>query len=249
VDTVARTKLALPIEGGPGHRALSAFNKGYRAYHCVRPAPARGRPSGGITVFLRETSPLFTLPGLRVVGDPSLGVLWVEVPALTLTIAVCYFSPAGSMVYSSGLVRPDPISGLLDGLRAAEAKSHQHVVLGDLNIRIGRLSCDVPAHVAVPPALSDPSTLPALHALLNTPHHRASRDTTRSGRQQAEGLLNGLQSVSSVVLNGRAPGDEGGGPHTAYTYWTGKGAAHRVGNSVVDLGCVSATLYQRVRQF
>jgi hypothetical protein len=103
----------------------------------------------------------------------------------------------------------------------------------------------IPAHVAVPPALSDPSTLPALHALLNILHHRASRDTTRSGRPQAEALLNGLQSVSSVVLNGRAPGDEEG----AHTYWTGEGAAHCVGQSVVDLGCVSATLYQRVRWF
>jgi hypothetical protein len=215
---------------------------GYQPFHCVRPAPVRGRPSGGITVFVRRTSPLLLAGGLRVESDPRLGVLWVVSAAFRLTVAICYFSPHGSAVYGSGLVCADPVSGLLAGLREAEARSHKHLVLGDMNIRLGPLSCDVPARLAAPPGAL--GLLPDLHALQNVPQRRTSRDRAVPHRRQAEALLNGLLSVSSVVLNGRAPGDEGGA-HTCWTALTGGG----LGNSVVDLACVSVDMYRQVERF
>ncbi len=151
---------------------------GYSAYHCVRPRPARGRPHGGITVFLRRSSPLLLGSGLRVTSDPVAGIVWLVVPAFRLTVAVCYFSPAGSAVYASGLVDSDPLAALFAGLREAEARGDKHMVLGDLNIRLGTLSCDVPSNIAVPPGLSDPSVLPTIHHLRFVPSQRRSMDLT-----------------------------------------------------------------------
>lgn len=224
---------------------LDGLLPGYQSYHCVRPRPSRGRPHGGIAVFVRRQSPLFEGAGLRVTCDPSAGIVWLVVPRLALTVAVCYFSPHGSAVYSSGVVAPDPLAALLAGLRAAEARGDKHIVLGDLNIRIGTLSCDVPFNTAVPPGLSDPSVFPPLHHLLGVPAHRRSQDLAVPNRARAVELLQGLFSVSSVVLNGRAPGDEEG----AHTCLSNPLSEAPVGASVVDLACASTALYGMVRSF
>jgi hypothetical protein len=54
-----------------------------------------------------------------------------------------------------------------------------------------------------------------------------------------------MRSVCRVVLNGRAPGDDGG----ACTYYAIYGAGHMMGQSVIDLGAVSASLFAGVRNF
>lgn len=217
---------------------------GYQAYHCVRPRPERGRPHGGITVFVRRLSPLFLGSGLTVTSDCAAGIVWLVVPAFQLTVAVCYFSPAGSAVYSSGVVHPDPLAALFVGLREAEARGHKHLVVGDLNIRIGGLSCDVPSNLAVPPGLSDPSALPTLHHLRYVPSRRSTMDLTVPNKARAVEFLQGLFSVSSVVLNGRAPGDEEGN-HTCFSTQS----EVPVGASVVDLACASTPLYGLVQAF
>lgn len=218
---------------------------GYQAYHCVRPRPSRGRPHGGITVFLRRLSPLYVHSGLQVTSDPAAGIVWLVAPAFKLTVAVCYFSPSGSAVYGSGVVASDPLAALFAGLREAEARGHKHLVIGDLNIRIGALSSDVPSNLAVPPGLSDPSVLPTLHHLRYVPSQRRTMDLTVPNKTRAVEFLQGLFSVSSVVLNGRAPGDEEGS-HTCYSNPL---ADTPVGASVVDLACASTSLYGLVRSF
>lgn len=218
---------------------------GYQAYHCVRPRPDRGRPHGGITVFVRRLSPLFVDSGLRVTSDPAAGIVWLVCPGFMLTVAICYFSPSSSAVYLSGVVNSDPFEALFEGLREAEARGHKHLVVGDLNTRIGDLSSDVPSNLAVPPSLSDPSALPTLHHLRFIPSHRRTLDLSIPNRARALALLEGLFSVSSVVLNGRAPGDEEGS-HTCFV--TAVSGAP-MGASVVDLACASTSLYGLVQSF
>lgn len=218
---------------------------GYDVYHCVRPRPARGRPHGGITVFVRRLSPLCLGSGLRVTSDPAAGIVWLVVPAVRLTLAVCYFSPPGSAVYASGLVDPDPTAALFAGLREAESRGHKHLVLGDLNMRVGALSCDVPSNLAVPPGLSDPSVLPTLHHLRYVPSQRRTLDLTVPSHSRAVRFMQGLFAVSSVVLNGRAPGDEEGN----FTCYSNPLSAAPVGASVVDLACASTSLYGLVQSF
>lgn len=217
---------------------------GYTVWHCARPQPLRGRPSGGTSVFVKQDSALYRSHGFSVTSDPAAGIVWVVSPAYQLTIAVCYFSPPGSAVYGGGLVHPDPMSVLFAGLRDAEGKGHKHLIMGDLNIRIGRLCLDVP-ELAIPPPLQEPTVLPNLHHLSEIPQHRGSMDTTIPSRSRAETLLNGLFAASSVVLNGRAPGDEAG----SHTCWQGSEGGQITGCSVVDLACVSVALYKAVQLF
>ena len=224
---------------------LEGLLPGYDVHHCVRPRPARGRPHGGITVFVKQLSPLSVGSGVRVTPDAAAGIVWLVVPAFRLTVAVCYFSPAGSAVYASGVVDADPVAALFAGLREAEARGDKHLVLGDLNIRLGALSCDVPSNMAVPPGLGDPSVLPTLHYLRYVPSQRHSMDLTIPNQSRAVGFLEGLFSVSSVVLNGRAPGDEEG----HFTCLANPLADTSVGASVVDLACASTSLYSLVDSF
>jgi hypothetical protein len=179
----------------------------YDAYHCVRPRPSRGRPHGGITVFVERLSALRMGSGLTVTTDQRAGIVWVVVPGFRLTVAVCYFSPHGSAVYTSGVVDADPMAALFEGLSAAEARGHKHLVLGDLNMRIGRLSCDVPDNLAVPRGFNDPSVLPTLHHLRCVPSHRHSMDLSVPSRPRAMEFMNGvvvcvvLSCVCSTTLN------------------------------------------------
>ena len=63
-------------------------------------------------------------------------------------------------------------------------------------------------------------------------------DLTVPNKTRAVDFLQGLFSVSSVVLNGRAPGDEEG----SHTCFSNPLSETPVGTSVVDLACASPSL-------
>ena len=84
-----------------------------------------------------------------------------------------------------------------------------------------------------------------MQGFLDIPRHSASMDSVVGNQQLALGLLSGLSSVSSVVLNGRAPGDADG----CFTCLSVSGAGDVTGLSVVDLACASTSLWGMVRQF
>jgi len=79
---------------------------GCAVWHCVRPQPMRGRPSGGTSVFVKQDSALCQGRGFSVTSDPVAGIVRVVSVAYQLTIAVCYFSPPGSAVYGGEFVPP-----------------------------------------------------------------------------------------------------------------------------------------------
>jgi hypothetical protein len=88
----------------------------------------------------------------------------------------------------------------------------------------------------------DPPSMPVLATALATeyagiPGPRASCDTFVN--PAAANFLRSLRSVGSVVLNGRAAGDDTG----ACTYYALDAAGHMMGQSVVDLGIVSNSLF------
>ena len=58
---------------------------GYAAHHCVRPEREGVPVSGGITVLIREGSPLLA-GGVSVRCDASTGIVWIEVPAREPTL-------------------------------------------------------------------------------------------------------------------------------------------------------------------
>jgi hypothetical protein len=129
------------------------------------------------------------------------------------------------------------------GLREGDAKGHKHLVMGDLNIRVGGLSADVPSQLAIPPALEEPSPLPDLHHLAAIPQRRHSLDRSVPNRQRSLAFLEGLFASSSVVLNGRAPGDAEG----CHTCWSWSANDQLLGHSVVDYACVSVSMFHAVR--
>jgi hypothetical protein len=139
----------------------------------------------------------------------------------------------------------DPLSVLFAGLREVDAKGHKHLVMGDRNIRVRGLSADVPLQLAIPPALEEPSPLPDLHHLAAIPQRRHSLDRSVPNRQRALAFLEGLFASSSVVLNGRAPGDAEG----CHTCWSWSANDQLLGHSVVDYACVSVSMFQAVREF
>ena len=207
---------------------------GYAAHHCVRPEREGASVSGGITVLVREGSPLFA-GGVRVRCDAATGIVWVEVPARELCMACCYFSPANSAVYNDPFFARNPVACLLDGLEAAKARGlTHHIIMGDLNCRIGTLHDDVPHSVVLPP-LSTPLTQALDHDVRGIPARRCSCDIT-THQAAAKALLDGLFHAACVVLNGRAPGDESG-QCTCWKFSARSGAYF--GSSVVDFGIVS----------
>jgi hypothetical protein len=231
---------------------------GYHAHHCcrARPVAGRGRPHGGITVLLRNDCALFR-GTIQVRGDSHAGILWVELPDAQLTMAFCYFSPASSTPYAAGVLHPDPAGMLFDGLAAARQNGHRLMVWGDFNVRIGTLSNDVPlaSNVVLPPFLnlSDDTFV---HAYDGIPSARNSEDQGVPNRAEAVRFLHAVHDAQCVVLNGRAPGDNGG----AYTYGEpaspvtnpsrngGQAATTLSGISAIDLVLVSCSLFACVQE-
>ena len=233
---------------------------GYQAHHCCRARPprGRGRPHGGITVLLRNGCPLLRDTTMQVRCDPHAGILWIQLPAAQLMMAFCYFSPSSSALYSTGVLHPDPLGVLFDGLAAARQDGHRLMVWGDFNVRIGTLSNDVPppSSIVLPPFLSvtDDTFVHAYHGI---PAMRNSEDQGVPNRAEAIRFLHGMHDARCVVLNGRAPGDTGG----AYTYGQpatpvytppGSDEAHATGTlsgiSAIDLVAVSCSLFASVHE-
>jgi hypothetical protein len=210
---------------------------GYIAHHCVRPSAlvrGPGRHSGGVTVLLRESSQYFGEGvHVRVHLEAATGILLVANDTYALTVAACYFSPANSNVYASGLVSDQYLQALFGHAHTARAAGHEFVSLGDYNIRTGTLQDDVDG---VPMDAGPVAGLAGLPAG-NVPAARASQDSRTC--ENALSLLLGLNSCGCVLLNGRAPGDPQG---RATCYKNG-------GSSVVDYGVVSVGLFPSVQSF
>ncbi len=68
---------------------------GYKSFHCVRPRceGARGRPSGGVSIFVKHS---FAGGPLHIRADAVAGIVWIDFPTWHLTVAACYFSPHDS---------------------------------------------------------------------------------------------------------------------------------------------------------
>jgi hypothetical protein len=110
-------------------RDLDHLVEGYAAWHCVRPAPAQGRQHGGVTVYIRRD--VVACHDCRVRCDEDTGIVWVALPGRMLTIAVCYFSPSYSPVYTNGFLHADPVQSLFDGVQRAVSRGHRVLVMGD----------------------------------------------------------------------------------------------------------------------
>ena len=217
---------------------------GFTQHMCNRPT----NQHGGIQVSLRTTSPVFgTTSGVAVRCNARAGIIWVKAPAIKAVLAVCYIAPVASALYQRGDLEEDPLPHLFQGLSQAHLEGYKCVVVGDLNIRLGRLSSDVPTRQ---PVNHVPSVL--AEAQIDTskyqgiPHARQSCDLVVPHGEQASQFMTGLCATELVLLNGRAAGDE----HGAFTYHQplGRGIG-RQGASVIDLACISAEWYHLVQHF
>ena len=221
---------------------------GYDTHHCTRPRQHMGRPSGGITVLLRNGSRIVGGAGRRRVwGDPAAGIVWIECAEHKLTFAICYFSPASSRLYLSGVLDTQPVHTLLHGLSTANRKGHQCIVLGDFNIRVGTLDDDVVSDLqaaAMPPQLQQHAQH-FIHIYDDIPIRRHNCDMHVPDRETARHFMQGLNAVQCVLLNGRATGDEIG----QHTFAKKSVGGEVIAKSAIDFAIVSASLYRRVRCF
>ena len=219
--------------------------QGYTTHTCNR-APGL---KGGIQVSLLRCSPVVgTQCGIKVVCDAKAGILWVEAPKYCVVFAVCYFSPHQSELYRRGVLHPDPLAILFDGVRAAQIRGLQCIILGDLNIRVGNSCIDMPQPVAgnaVPAILNSVSEAldgPIYHSI---PPTRRSRDLVLHSNWGTQ-FMTSLRGAGMVMLNGRAPGDTEGN----FTYHQPHGRGQgQLGASVIDVACITAELYPLVQSF
>ena len=110
---------------------------GYRSFHCVR---ASSRLHGGITVLLKDW---MCSGGVQVTSDAHAGILWLDIAAMHIVLAVCYFSPPSSSLYVDGTLHQDPSTALMEGFALAHANGKHVVAVGDFNIRVGACNADV----------------------------------------------------------------------------------------------------------
>ena len=220
--------------------------EGFEGFHCVR---ANSQLHGGITVLLKAW---MCHHGVRVSSDPRAGILWIDIDALHIVLAICYFSPASSSLYNDGTLHHDPVSVLMEGFALAHAKGLHVVALGDFNIRVGNCSDDIPGsdQLALPPTLESIIGNEWSSMYAEIPAARSCQDASIRDKRAARALLSALKTTSCVVLNGRAPGDTLGRFTFDSIAFRRDGAASRgAGRSVVDLGVVSAELYSSVVAF
>lgn len=217
---------------------------GFTAYECNRAAGKKG----GMAVLMNNSSKLVgTGTGVKVRSDPSAGIVWVEAGTSCLLVAVCYFSPKGSRLYSQGILHPDPLQQLFGGIVDGQSRGLKCIIMGDMNIRVGRRCHDVPVCTG---SDSGPPTLQQVQQEFRTlytevPRTRESHDHEFHS-DWGNRLMHGLQAAGIVLLNGRAPGDEQG--RFTYHQPPGRGTG-RQGHSAIDLCCVSAEWYRHVRRF
>jgi hypothetical protein len=131
----------------------------------VRPAPAQGRQHGGVTVYIRRD--VVACHNCRVRCDEDTGIVWVALPGRMLTIAVCYFSPSYSPVYTNGFLHADPVQSLFDGVQRAVSRGRRVLVMGDFNIRVGGMTWDVPDTTGPLPPFVVPDMLSGAEADLD----------------------------------------------------------------------------------
>jgi hypothetical protein len=229
------------------HSCLGIANvEGYDIHHCTRLRQHMGRPSGGITLLVRKGSSILGTRVRRVRGDPVAGILWLEYAVHKLTLAICYFSPASSGLYLSGALDSAPFHTLLHGLRGANSKGHQCIVLGDFNTRVGTSDADVVSGlegVAMPPQLQHDAQH-FINCYDCIPIPRCSSDLHGSNSEVASHFMHGLNSVQCVLLNGRAAGDEQG----QHTFFRKNADGVVIGKSAIDFAIVSASLYNHVQR-
>lgn len=217
---------------------------GFNSYVCNRDEGQHG----GIQVSLRKASGIVgSTSRVLVHTDPRNGIIWVKAQQHKVLFAVCYFAPHDSTLYASGVLDPNPLYHLFTGIGQARSEGYRCVILGDLNIRIGTLSSDVPV---ILPGNTLPSPLLAAATAqeglyVGIPPARNSWDHTVHS-DWAHQLLDSLHAHGMVILNGRASGDEAG--EFTYHQPLGRGRG-QPGASVVDLACVCAEWYSHVQSF
>lgn len=230
------------VAGGPPWLSVP----GFATHSCCR-GPGQ---KGGICVLVSQTS-IWGRHGVGVDVDVPGGVIWLHFHRQRLLVAMCYFSPQNSRLYGTRAVADQPVSFLLDRLKAARAEGTRCIVLGDLNVRVPPCLSDIPQLAAADAAVEAPK---ALHHAIHVDHliysHipavRQSTDTKAVASLWAKELARGLQETRMVMLNGRAPGDE----HGSCTYIAPPGRGRGVdGKSMVDLACVAAECYEFVHRF
>lgn len=178
----------------------------------------QGRAAGGISVFVRTSSPLKPVRIDHPFQVPCVCIRLSPPPPLAhgVTLAVCYIPPRGSP-YFKRLGLTDPFSALAADLSACVPAAHSSlVVTGDLNAHLGNLP-DLPSPdalgrggaqaIVVPRGALDPA------CTAHIPPHRSNPskcpDPNRHGRQLVASLCNDL---GLVILNGRMDGDTPGCP-------------------------------------
>lgn len=227
---------------------LDFLAEGYRAWHCVRPAPAQGRQHGGVSVYVRRD--LLLHGGCRVRCDEDTGIVWVSLLPHQLTVAFCYFSPSSSPVYTQGFLHADPVQSLLDGVHRLTSRGQQVIIMGDMNIRVGGLSWDVPdVGTPLPPFLQSEALLPAEADLEGIPRSRTTMDMAVPNADAAQRFVEGLCSARLVMLNGRAPVPAASAMHGVAHPSNDALTCHAQGGpggSVVDLALVSRGLFSKV---
>lgn len=223
---------------------------GFTSFHCVRDAPASGRPHGGLTVLLRDSSPwVGSMAGPRHVWRSAyVGYMFLELPSHQLCICAAYFSPSSSTLYRHGDLHERPVTAFLDALHhVVHTKRLRALVFGDFNVRIGLLHDDLvtPADLALPPGVAFLShTLLQHQTCVSIPQLRQSVDTHIPDPACAREFLKGLAVARCVVLNGRHPGD-----HTGAATFSRPHALGPTRSSVVDLAVASSSLYAHISSF
>lgn len=150
-----------------------------------------GRHSGGISVYRRCSTSHLWGPA-NFTEDVAAGIVWVALPAVRLTFAICYFGPP----YRSTGIDFDP---LLPGITSAQGLGHVVLLLGDFNAWIGTNFCDVPLPSS---AASQGEEDLSIYSCIPRDRQCTCPSTNSRGKQ----LLTRLRACQLVVLNGRISG-------------------------------------------
>ena len=213
--------------------AASCSFEGYHALaHCMRPpGRAGGRGHGGVSVYARTGAAAWWGPTLAST-DPANGLVWIDVPSCRLTILACYLAPTNSTWWKS---HPTALPAILSGLTAAHGKGFATIILGDFNAHMGMMDCDVPGESDFDAA---DDTFFDNHIYTLIPKPRVSSDARIDDR--GHNIMDLLRSCQTVLLNGRAPGNNAG--HTF------RSQSHNT-TSVLDYACISAEHYRGILDF
>jgi hypothetical protein len=185
-----------------------------------------GRHSGGISVYRRCSTSHLWGPA-NFTEDVAAGIVWVALPAVRLTFAICYFGPP----YRSTGIDFDP---LLPGITSAQGLGHVVLLLGDFNAWIGTNFCDVPLPSS---AASQGEEDLSIYSCIPRDRQCTCPSTNSRGKQ----LLTRLRACQLVVLNGRISGlHQNNDEHTYHSCMNGS-------DTLLDYACLSATAFNRAK--